>query len=131
MAHFAQLDLNNVVINVVCLENSIMENSQGERVESLGINYLQNLYGIDTVWKQTSYNTHAGIYYAPNTQEPDTDQSKAFRKNYAGIGFTYDSTRDAFINPKPIVPPEDEQYVYFDEFACLWRYTPPILFHQE
>jgi hypothetical protein len=125
MAHFAELDSNNVVLRVLCLENSVMENEQGERVEQLGIDFLQNLYGTNTIWAQTSYNTRAGIHYDPNTDIPSEDQSLAFRKNYAGIDWTYDSTRNAFINPKPVVPPEDEQYVYFDEFACLWYYAPP------
>ena len=125
MAHFAELDSNNFVLRVICLENSVMENEQGERVEQLGIDFLQNLYGPNTVWKQTSYNSKAGIYYVDGTNEVSPDQSKAFRKNYAGIGWSYDLTRNAFINPKPIVPPEDEQYVTFDEFACLWIYAPP------
>lgn len=125
MAHFAELDSNNIVLRVLCLENLVMENDQGQRVEQLGIDFLQNLYGINTIWKQTSYNTRAGIYYIPGTNEVSPDQSKAFRKNYAGINYTYDQNRDAFINPKPIVPPEDEQYVTFDEFACLWYYNPP------
>jgi hypothetical protein len=125
MAHFAELDSNNFVLRVLCLENSVMENDQGQRVEQLGIDFLQNLYGSNTIWSQTSYNTRAGIYYVPGTNEVSPDQSLAFRKNYAGIEWSYDPTRDAFINPKPIVPPEDEQYVTFDEFACLWLYNPP------
>jgi hypothetical protein len=102
-----------------------MENEQGQRVEQIGIDFLQNLYGLNTIWAQTSYNTRAGIYYVAGTFEVSPDQSLAFRKNYAGIGYSYDSTRNAFINPKPIVPPEDEQYATFDEFACLWYYNPP------
>lgn len=125
MAHFAELDSNNLVLRVLCLDNSVMENEQGQRVEQLGIDFLQNLYGQNTIWKQTSYNTKAGIHYDSNTNNPSQDQSKAFRKNYAGIGYTYDLIRDAFINPKPKVPENMEQYVYFDEFACLWIYTPP------
>lgn len=125
MAHFAQLDINNVVQQVLAVDNDMMINSEGVRVEQIGIEYLQSLFGAETIWKQTSYNTRAGIYYIPGTNDIDPDQSKAFRKNYAGIGWTYDLTRDAFINPKPIVPPDQEQYVYFDEFACLWVYAPP------
>lgn len=125
MAHFAELDSANLVLRVLCLDNSVMENEQGERVEQLGIDFLQNLYGPNTVWAQTSYNTRAGIYYVPGTNEVSPDQSKAFRKNYAGIGYTFDPTLNAFINPKPIVPPDQEQYVYFDDFACLWYYNPP------
>jgi hypothetical protein len=125
MAHFAELDSNNIVLQVLCLDNSVMTNNQGQRVEQLGIDFLQNLYGPNTIWKQTSYNTRAGIHYDPNTDTPSEDQSKAFRKNYAGIDWSYDLTRNAFINPKPVVPAEDEQYVTFDEFACLWYYNPP------
>lgn len=125
MAHFAELDSNNIVLRVLCLNNSVMENEQGQREEQLGIDFLQGLYGTDTIWAQTSYNTRAGIYYISGTNKIDPDQSGAFRKNYAGIGYTYDSSRNAFINPKPIVPPDMEQYVTFDEFACLWYYNPP------
>ena len=125
MAHFAELDSNNIVLRVLCLDNLVMTNEQGVRVEQIGIDFLKSLYGQETVWKQTSYNTNAGIHYDPNTNTPSEDQSKAFRKNYAGIDYTYDLSRDAFINPKPVVPAEDEQYVYFDEFACLWIYAPP------
>jgi hypothetical protein len=125
MAHFAELDSNNIVLQVLCLDNSVMENDQGQRVEQLGIDFLQNLYGANTIWSQTSYNTRAGIYYVAGTNEVSPDQSLAFRKNYAGIEWSYDPTRNAFINPKPVVPPEDEQYVTFDEFACLWVYNPP------
>lgn len=125
MAHFAELDSNNIVLRVLCLENYVMENEQGQRVEQLGIDFLQGLYGSNTIWSQTSYNTRAGIYYVPGTNEVSPDQSLAFRKNYAGIGWSYDLGYNAFINPKPVVPPEDEQYVYFDEFACLWIYAPP------
>jgi len=125
MAHFAELDSNNIVLKVLVLDNSVMENDQGQRVEQLGVEFLQGLYGTDTIWAQTSYNTRAGIYYIAGTNEVDPDQSFAFRKNYAGTDWIYDLTLDAFINPKPIVPPEDEQYVTFDEFACLWIYAPP------
>lgn len=126
MAHFAELDSNNIVLRVLCLDNSVMEDSQGVRVEQLGIDFLQNLFGTNTIWAQTSYNTRAGIYYIPGTNEVDPDQSFAFRKNYAGIGYNYDLNRDAFINHKPDVDPSMEQYVTFDEFACLWSYNPPI-----
>jgi len=125
MAHFAELDSNNIVLRVLALDNFVMENDQGQRIEQLGVEFLQNLYGTDTIWKQTSYNTRAGIYYVPGTNEVSPDQSLAFRKNYAGKEYSYDLTRNAFINPKPIVPPEDEQYVTFNEFACLWDYNPP------
>ena len=127
MAHFAELDSNNIVLRVLTLNNSVMENEQGQRVEQLGIDFLQNLYGSNTIWSQTSYNTRAGIYYVAGTNEVSPDQSKAFRKNYAGINYTYDSTRNAFINPKPVVDESVEQYVTFDEFSCLWSFNPPTI----
>jgi hypothetical protein len=125
MAHYAELDSNNVVLRVVALDNSVMKNSQDVYVEQLGIDFLKLLFGAETVWKQTSYNTRAGIYYTNGTNKPATDQSQAFRKNYAGIGYVYDLTRDAFVSPKPVVLPDMEQYLTFDEFSCLWNYNPP------
>ena len=100
MSHYAQLDENNTVIFVIAAK------SEGKEEE----------FTINTgeVWKQTSYNTRGGIYYDPETGEPSEDQSKALRKNYAGIGFTYDADRDAFIPPKPF-----ESWV-LDEDTCLW-----------
>lgn len=66
------------------------------------------------VYKQTSYNTRGGVHYNPETNEPSADQSKALRKNYAGLGYTYDAGRDAFIPPKPY-----NSWV-LNEDTCLW-----------
>ena len=76
---------------------------------------FETLYGDlhNCVAKRTSYNTHGGIYYTNG--EPSLDQSKAFRKNYAGIGYYYDSIRDAFIPPKPF-----PSWI-LDESTCLWQ----------
>lgn len=115
MAHFAQLDLDNIVKQVVCVENSVMEDQQGNRIEELGIAFLQGLYGTDTIWAQTSYNTRGGIYYVAGTNDVSTDQAKAFRKNYAGVDFTYDAVRDAFIPPQPY-----PSWV-LNETTCLWE----------
>jgi len=92
MAHYAFLDENNIVTEVIVGKN------EGEE----GINWEQQ-YGSfrGQVCKRTSYNTRGGIHYDPITNFPSLDQSKALRKNYAGIGMTYDQTRDAFILPKP------------------------------
>ncbi len=130
MAHFAQLDSNNLVLQVICLENSILENEQGQPVEQLGINFLQNLYGSNTIWAQTSYNTRAGIYHVSSTNEADPDQSKAFRKNFAGIGYSYDSTRNAFINPKPSVSLEHYVWVYISSNPhMMLNHRYPLLWH--
>lgn len=69
-------------------------------------------------WLQTSYNTRGGIHYAADSGEPSEDQSKALRKNFAGIGYTYDAVRDAFI------PPKQFPSWTLDEESCLW--APPV-----
>lgn len=75
-------------------------------------------------WLRTSYNTRGGKYYLPNSNDLAPDQSKALRKNYAGIGYTYDPVRDAFIPPKP--PVEIMANPELDEETCQWvdRTTP-------
>jgi hypothetical protein len=89
MSHFAKLDKNNIVIFVTAGR----EEDHGKEVE------LSQRTG-DT-YKQTSYNTLAGVYCDPTTREPLADQSKAFRGNYASVGYSYDEALDAFIPPKP------------------------------
>ena len=93
MAHFAQLDENNIVVQVIV---GVDEPHDGEVI------YAANT---GLVWKKTSYNTFAGEHRLGGTP---------FRKNYAGIGFTYDAQRDAFIPPKP-----SDGYV-LDEQTCQW-----------
>jgi hypothetical protein len=68
-------------------------------------------------YRQTSYNTRGGIHYKPNSNEPSEDQSKAFRKNFAGIGYTYDINRDAFIPPKP------HPDATLNEETCRWEHS--------
>ena len=70
-------------------------------------------------WVQTSYNTRGGVHIDPETGEPSADQTKALRKNYAGIGFTYDRERDAFIPPKPFAS------WTLNETSCLWEAPVP------
>jgi hypothetical protein len=89
MAHFALLDENNIVTFVTVGRDE----DDGKEAE------LSARTG--QVYKQTSYNTRGGVYYLPNSNTPGPDQSKAFRKNYAGIGYTYDEIIDGFIPPKP------------------------------
>ena len=107
MAHFAKLDENNVVVFVKVGR----QEDDGKELE------LQERTG--DVYKQTSYNTRGGVHYNPETGEPSDDQSKALRYNYAGIGFTYDPERDAFIPPKPFDSWE------LDEATCLWQAPIP------
>lgn len=82
MAYFAQLDDASVVLQVLAVNNDTIDNLPFPESEPVGVAFLQSLFGDTTVWKQTSY--HAN-----------------FRKNYAGIGFTYDPVLDAFIPPQP------------------------------
>ena len=71
-------------------------------------------------WIQTSYNTRGGVHYKPNSNTPSSDQSKALRKNYAGIGYTYDKTRDVFIPPQPF------SSWTLNNTTCLWEPPMPI-----
>ena len=99
MAHYAKV-LNGLVTQVIVAESeffdTFIDSSPGE-------------------WIQTSYNTRGGIRYQPNNNTPSIDQSKALRKNYAGIGFTYDRELDAFIPPKPFAS------WILDEETCWWN----------
>lgn len=103
MAHYAIIDENNLVIQVIV----------GKDENEDGINW-EEYYGA----KRTSYNTIGGIHYNPDNKQPSEDQSKAYRKNYAGIGFTFDEQRDAFIPPKIF-----DSWI-LNEKSCLWE--PPI-----
>jgi hypothetical protein len=107
MAHFAKLDENNFVVFVTAGRDED-EDKENELFLRTG-----------DVYKRTSYNTHGGVHYNPETGLPSEDQSKAFRKNYAGIGFTYDEFRDAFIPPKPF-----SSWV-LNEQSCLWESPIP------
>lgn len=108
MAHFAKLDQNNVVIFVTVGRDE--DNGKEDQLTAR----------TGDVYKQTSYNTRGGVYYDPTTNQPGTDQTKAFRKNYAGLGYTYDYDRDAFIPPKPF-----NSWV-LNETSCLWEAPVPM-----
>lgn len=92
MAHFAEIDENNIVVRVI-----VIPNEQQHR----GQEFINNELNLSGTWMQTSYNTRGNIHYNPDTLQPSEDQSKAFRKNYAGIGFIYNEELDAFIVPQP------------------------------
>lgn len=107
MAHFAKLDENNIVTQVDVLNNSDIQDENGVEQEQLGIDFLHNFYGnTNDVWKQTSFNTHHGQHNLGGTP---------FRKNYAGIGYKYDSVRDAFI------PPQIYPSWSINEDTCDWE----------
>ena len=96
MAHFCKLGVGNIVEQVVVVNNEVITDNDGNEQEQLGVDFLNNLYGTRDVWKQTSYNA-------------------TIRKNFAGIGFKYDQTRDAFIPPKPF-----NSWI-LNETTCLWE----------
>lgn len=96
MAHFAQLNENNIVIQIIVVSNQDTSTKDGVENENIGIGFCKSLFGEDTNWKQTSYNA-------------------TFRKNYAGIGYTFDAARDAFIPLKPY-----NSWV-LNELTCQWQ----------
>ena len=105
MASFAKIE-NNIVITVESVVNEVLKDSNGVEQEQLGINFLKTLYNEpNAIWKQTSYNTVGGVHLLGGTP---------FRKNHAGIGYTYDSQRDAFIPPKPF-----NSWI-LNESTCNW-----------
>ena len=111
MAHFAILNESNIVIRVEVINNAVLLDGDGVEQEQLGIDFLTSLYGAGN-YKQTSYN-------------------KKIRKNYAGVGYTFDSERNAFIPPKsypswtlvedtcqwtaPVTYPDDDKDYYWNE----------------
>ena len=99
MAHFAEIDSNNVVLRVIVVGNKDTADASGVEKEHIGAAFCERLFGGN--WKQTSYNGNK-------------------RKNYAGIGYTYDTQRDAFIPPRPFA-----SWV-LDEQTCQWQAPTPM-----
>jgi len=97
MAHFAELDAQNIVLRVIVVGNDMILDEQGQESEAVGVAFCQSLFGDDTRWVQTSYNG-------------------TFRKNYAGVGLVYDSMRNAFIAP----PPKGNGWTLNEE-TCQWQ----------
>jgi len=124
MSHFAKIDSNNIVTEVIVAEadffDTFVDSSPGE-------------------WIQTSYNTHGGQHYDPETGEPD--DGTPLRKNYAGVGYTYDSDLDAFYVPQPypswtlnedtcqwespVAYPDDDKMYAWDEETQSWDEVTP------
>mgnify|MGYP003331941785 FL=1 len=102
MAHFAQIDGNNIVTQVLVIDQETVNTG---------------LFGEPSSFVQTSYNTRGGVHYG---QDGQPDNGVALRKNYAGIGYTYDKNRDAFISPKPY-----NSWV-LNEDTCYWEAPTPM-----
>ena len=104
MGHFAKV-VDGKVVQVIVAEkefvDTFVDSSPGQ-------------------WLRTSYNMRGGIHYEPNSDKPRPDQSQALRKNYAGIGYSYDPVRDAFIPPQPF-----PSWI-LDEQTCLWDAPKPM-----
>jgi hypothetical protein len=113
MASFAKIGLNSKVIEVLSVHNNELKDSNGVEQEVNGIDFLTKLTGYP-LWKQTSYNTKAGVH---------TEGGTPLRKNHAGIGYTYDETRDAFIAPKPY-----NSWI-LNEDTCIWE--APVAYPEE
>jgi hypothetical protein len=112
MASFAKLDNNNIVLRVESVVNEVLKDSNGIEQENIGIEFLKTLYNEpNAIWKQTSYNTKGGIH---------VEGKIPFRKNHAGIGYTYDQNRDAFIPPKLF------NSWKFNEDGCFWEAPIPM-----
>jgi hypothetical protein len=121
MAHFAQLDANSIVIEVIIVNNDVINNEPFPASEPIGISFCQSLYGADTVWAQTSYNG-------------------SFRYNYAAVGYAFDTVAGAFIPPRPypswqintqtyiwqapIPYPDESKKYYWDESNQSWVLQP-------
>lgn len=117
MAYFAELDENNMVVRVISVANSMITDENGTENEQLGVDFCKQLFGQETNWKQTSYNTFAGQHKEGGTP---------FRKNYAYYGCFYNPQIDAFIPPKP----EGDGFV-LDEEKGLWTHPELERLQQE
>lgn len=107
MAHFAQIDDNNIVVQVLVIDQAEIDTGN---------------WGDPASWVQTSYNTRGGVYYTPNTDTPDADQSKAFRKNYAGVGYTWLPDGP---DGEGFVPPKSYPSWIMNSFSYLWEAPVP------
>ena len=119
MSYYARMDDDGIVVQVIAIEKDVLDTGH---------------WGDPNDWVQTSYNTRGGVHYAPNSRTPDG--GIALRKNFAGVGYTYDSDKDAFIPPKPFSSwelneetcnwnpptpyPDDEKEYHWDEDITSW-----------
>jgi hypothetical protein len=122
MAHFAKINASNIVTQVIVVSNDVATS------ESAGVTFINTLYGTSDTWKQTSYNTYGNEHKLGGT---------AFRGNYAGKGYTYDASNDAFIAPQPynswilndstyiweapVARPDDGKFYSWNESNLQWE----------
>ena len=138
MAHFAELDANNIVLRVIVISNDMMLDENGQENELRGISFCQSLFGADTRWVQTSYNTVSGRHRLGGTP---------LRKNFAGPGYVYNAELDAFVPPcpfpswqidpvtghfePPVPPPQDGQQYEWHEPTLSWQLATTQVVNQE
>ena len=99
MAHFAKLGVNGKVLSVEVVADADTQGADGTEMESIGIDFLNKVHGWP-LWAKTSYNTRGNKYYNEDGTE-HSDQSKAYRGNYAGIGYTWDEDNQIFWPSQP------------------------------
>lgn len=114
MANFAEIDTQGIVLRVLVVDNDHALRGQ---------EFLADDVGLGGTWIQTSYNSRGGVHYLPDSDTPSGLPHLRF--NFAGIGFTYDSARDAFIPPKP------HPDATLDEATCLWVIPFEVLIDEE
>lgn len=123
MAHYAKIE-SGIVSEIIVAEQAFIDARPSSET-----------------WVQTSYNTRGGVHYEPDSSTPSSDQSNALRKNFAGVGFVYDSVRDAFyaVQPHaswtlnettcywepPIAHPSDNQVYEWNEGTTSWDVVTP------
>jgi len=117
MANYAKLGEDNLVLTINVVKDSDNMDANGVENEQIGIDFLTKSTGWP-LWKKVSKGTRKGKYI--NSDGSLGDQTKAFRKNYPGIGYTYDENRDAFIPPKPY-----NSWI-LDEDTCMWESPVPM-----
>jgi len=113
MAHYVELDDNNIVLRVIVVRTEDTLDENGNESETVANAFLY-ANGITGRFIRTSYNTYGGNHTLGGTP---------FRKNYAGVGFTYDANRDAFIPPKPPDDPNNPNRYILNEETCQWDDT--------
>lgn len=145
MAYFAKINNDSKVEQVISVNNNVLLDENNVEQEQKGIDFLNDLLG-ESNWKQTSYNTIHGQYYSTNAETGErtlhSDQSKAFRGNFAGIDYTYDSENDVFYPSQPypswtisgpdwqwqppFAMPIDGNYYEWNEENQSWDIIPPL-----
>jgi hypothetical protein len=123
MAHYAKLDENNIVTDVIVIANKDCFDENGNECEESGRRLCEALTG-HANWKKTSFNTRMGVHYDSNTDEPSEDQSKAYRLNFARIGMRYDKILDGFVVTEQLSPKRVPRMI-LNSITGMWSLMHP------